>query len=217
MNDFKISNTGTGTIFRNKFLEGLTRTRFSFPVILYFVIAAVILGYGLFFENVKPLKIIYLFPLGMISFTLFEYLTHRFVFHFHAETEKEKIIQYTIHGIHHEFPKDKDRLVMPPLVTIFIAVIFFFVFLLTMKENAWFFYSGFVATYSVYLLIHFAVHRFHPPKNFFKILWKHHALHHYKSTDGYYSVSLPFWDYLFGTTSHGKQDKILENKLPDVI
>ena len=153
----------------------------------------------------------------MLFFTLVEYLIHRFLFHFNAETEKEKRIQYTIHGIHHEFPKDKDRLVMPPLVSIFLAIFFFFLFIVTINEKTWFFYSGFVASYSGYLLIHFAVHRYHPPKNFFKILWKHHALHHYKSTEGYYSVSFPFWDYLFGTVSHSKQDKILENKLPDVI
>ena len=106
---------------------------------------------------------------------------------------------------------------MPPLVSIILALFFFFLFLAVMQNNSWFFYSGFVASYSVYLLIHYAVHRYHPPKNFFKILWKHHALHHYKSTEGYYSVSFPFWDYIFGTVSPGKQDKILENKLPDVI
>ena len=32
-------------------------------------------------------------------------------------------IQYMAHGVHHEFPKDKDRLAMPPLLSVTIATI----------------------------------------------------------------------------------------------
>lgn len=217
MKDFKIDNKGTGQIFRNRYLENLTRTHFAFPVILYFSLAAFVLLYGILVKDINVFSRIYLFPLGIIFFTLIEYLIHRFIFHFKTETEKERNLQYTIHGVHHEFPKDKDRLVMPPILSIVLAVFFYFLFKITMGDNTYIFYPGVVAGYSIYLLIHFAVHRYRPPNNFFKYLWKHHSLHHYKSTDAYFSVSFPVWDYIFGTIPPGKQDKAIENKLPDVI
>jgi 4-hydroxysphinganine ceramide fatty acyl 2-hydroxylase len=218
MKEFKISNTGSGQLFTNRFLESLTRTNFAFPVILFLVLSMLILIYGVASSEINVSGMIWLFPVGMIFFTLVEYLIHRFLFHFKADTEKEKNFQYLIHGVHHEFPKDKDRLVMPPLVTVLLAVVFYFIFKLIMGEGVFVFFPGFISGYSVYLLIHFALHRYHPPKNFFKYLWKHHSLHHYKSEEGCYSVSFPFWDYIFGTMPAGKSsDKILENKLPDIF
>jgi sterol desaturase/sphingolipid hydroxylase (fatty acid hydroxylase superfamily) len=204
MKDFKIRNEGTARLFDNPVLEKLTRTYFAFPVIMYFVLAAVSLAIGYFAQRQPPLRILYLFPLGMVFFSLVEYLIHRFLFHFNADTEKKKKLQYTLHGVHHEFPKDKDRLAMPPLVSILLATFFLVLFLLTMRADTWYFYSGFVAGYSVYLLIHYALHRYKPPRNVFRILWTHHARHHYQDMEGYYSVSFPFWDYLFGTAGAGK-------------
>ncbi len=216
MKEFKIDNTGSGTLFQNPLLEKLTRTHFAFPVILYFVIGFLSMMCGFLYSDASWISLFYLFPTGMLFFSLVEYLIHRFLFHFNAETESEKKLQYTIHGVHHEFPKDKDRLVMPPLVSIFLAAFFFVLFILTIGNNTWFFYSGFVSGYSIYLLIHFAVHRYRPPRNFFRIFWKHHALHHYKSTDGYYSVSFPLWDYLFRTIKQGTDDRALASRLPDM-
>jgi len=207
MSEMRVRNEGSGKLFRNPVLEKLTRTYFAFPVIMYFVVSAVSLFVGLSVAAVDPLNILFLYPLGMIFFSLVEYLIHRFLFHFDADTDKKKKLQYTIHGVHHEFPKDKDRLAMPPLVSVFLAGFFLLLFLVTLGDIAWYFYAGFVAGYSVYLLIHFAVHRYKPPQNVFRILWKHHALHHYKSMEGYYSVSFPFWDYLFGTIQRGRKEQ----------
>jgi 4-hydroxysphinganine ceramide fatty acyl 2-hydroxylase len=216
MKDFKIDNRGSGQLFQNKFLEYLTRTNFIFPVILFFVIAIVVFIYGLLVEDTHAVGIIYLFPLGIITFTLVEYLIHRFLFHFNAETEKEQQFQYTIHGVHHEFPKDKDRLVMPPLISFILAIFFFVLFKVILDDGVYVFYPGFVAGYSIYLLIHYALHRLHPPKNFLKYFWKHHSLHHYKNVNGYYSVSFPPWDYIFRTMpANAAKDKTAENKLPD--
>ena len=199
MQELKISNQGSEKLFKSPVLEKLSRTYFLFPVVLYFVIAIVSLAIGVFSIKENPVRILFLFPAGMIFFSLVEYLIHRFLFHLPAHTEKKKKFQYTIHGVHHAYPKDSDRLAMPPVVSVFLAAFFLVLFMATIKDNTWFFYSGFVAGYSIYLLIHFAVHRFKPPRNVFKILWKHHALHHYKNMEGYYSVSFPAWDYLFGS------------------
>ena len=216
MDQYPISNKGTGKVFESRILERLTRTHFAFPVTLYYVIAAASIGYAIYLEQ-NLWQLLYLFPLGLLTFTLVEYLIHRFLFHFDAQSEKEVKIKYSIHGVHHAYPKDKDRLAMPPIVSLGLAGFFFVIFFFTLGEKIWLFYPGFVAGYSTYLIIHYAVHRYRQPNNFLRYLWKHHSLHHYKSDDYAFSVSFPIWDVIFGTmpTASAKKDALAGNKLPD--
>ncbi|HLG35345.1 MAG TPA: sterol desaturase family protein [Bacteroidia bacterium] len=219
MTEFKISNEGTTRLFNNPVLERLTRTPFALPVVFYFLVALAATIYYSEKFNPELLSDIFLFVSGMICFTLVEYIIHRFVFHFHATSERQREVQYSIHGVHHQFPKDKDRLVMPPVLSILLAGVFYFLFRLIFSEQGLMFFAGFSAGYSAYLLIHYAVHKFHPPKNFFRFWWKHHSLHHYYSNEASFSVSFPLWDILFGTMPKKKsppevQDSS-ENLLPD--
>lgn len=199
MNNYHISNKGTTALFNNKFLEKLTRTHVAVPIVMYLAVAASIFIYAGFHTGLSLLRSLYLIPLGMITFSLVEYTIHRFLFHFEAKTERQQQFKYKIHGVHHEYPRDKERLVMPPVISIVLAVFFYYIFRLLMNDTVYLFYPGFLAGYCVYLTIHYAVHRFRPPKNFLKILWTHHALHHYKADDTAFAVSLPIWDHLFGT------------------
>ncbi len=217
MKDSKIFNKGTTRLFDNKLLERLTRTHFLVPVIFYYLAGVVFLAYSFTIPTIDHWKMIFFVPAGMFVFSFVEYLIHRFIFHFNAESEKEKQLQYHIHGVHHEYPRDKDRLVMPPLISIAIAVLFYLLFRLLTGDYVWLFFPGFMAGYSTYLVIHYAVHRYKPPRNFLKYLWKHHSLHHYKSDDYAFSVSLPLWDLLFGTMPKHKHpgDKELSQNLPD--
>jgi 4-hydroxysphinganine ceramide fatty acyl 2-hydroxylase len=199
MKDFKINNKGTGQLFKNKTLERLSRTHFTVPVIFYYLVAAVSLYYTIVNYSIPFLTYFLLFPAGMIVFTLVEYLIHRFIFHFNATNEKEVELQYNIHGIHHEYPRDKYRLVMPPLISILISSLFCLLFIGLFHERGLIIFGGFVAGYSTYLIIHYAVHALKPPNNFLKYLWRHHSMHHYSSVHSAFSVSFPLWDKIFGT------------------
>lgn len=194
-----IKNKGTTSLFRNRFLEALTRTHFAIPVLLYLFMSVMLLFYTAVKTELSFWRVSYLFPLGMLVFSFVEYCIHRWVFHFNAKTERQKAFKYKVHGVHHEYPRDKDRLVMPPVLSILVALVFYGLFKLIMGDVVLLFFPGFLAGYSTYLLIHYAIHRLKPPANFLKILWTHHALHHYKSEDAAFGVSFPFWDYLFGT------------------
>ena len=204
MNSYKISNKGTVTLFNNRFIEALSRTHFLTPIILYIMMASAIIFYNFNFNFPTSWRMIYMIPFGIFSFSFVEYLIHRFIFHFQAKTETQQELKYKIHGVHHEYPRDKDRLAMPPVFSICIAIIFYAFFKLVLGNLALLFFPGFLLGYCIYLLIHYAVHRFHPPKNFLKILWTHHALHHYKDDHNYFGVSVPLWDYIFGTIPPGK-------------
>lgn len=101
---------------------------------------------------------------------------------------------------------------MPPLMSIVLALVFYMIFRWAMGPKVLLFFPGFLAGYSTYLMIHYAVHRFRPPANFFRILWTHHALHHYKEEDTAFGVSNPLWDYIFGTMPHKSDPAIRESK-----
>ncbi len=199
MKDFKIDNKGSKTVFRNRWMERLTRTHFAVPVTLYYVIGLGCLGYSAGLPVIDLASDWWLFPVGLFSFTLLEYFIHRFVFHFHTASEFEEKLQYYMHGIHHEFPRDKDRLVMPPVMSVVIAFLFWGIFRFTFGVQGWILFGGFISGYSTYLVIHYALHAMRPPANFLKYLWKHHSLHHYSEKGAAYAVSMPLWDYVFGT------------------
>ena len=68
-----------------------------------------------------------LFPAGWIIFTLIEYLAHRYAYH-SGEYRVEGHWQYKVHGYHHDFPKDEERLVMPIWLAFILLGLFFGVF-----------------------------------------------------------------------------------------
>ncbi len=212
MKDFKIDNKGSKRLFANPFLEGLTRTHFLIPVSAYYFVSATVISYTLWFSLVTLISIIWIFIVGALLFTLVEYLIHRYVFHFDPKTEKGEKIQYNIHGVHHEFPRDKDRLVMPPVLSVVIAFLFFLFFKVLFGSDGLVLFAGFSAGYSNYLVIHYFVHARKPPANFLKFLWTHHSLHHYHSVESAFSVSFPFWDYLFGTMPAKSKSKTIRMK-----
>ncbi|HRX00966.1 MAG TPA: sterol desaturase family protein, partial [Cyclobacteriaceae bacterium] len=138
------------------------------------------------------------------AFTWVEYLVHRYLFHMETYTQFRAKLQYTMHGVHHEFPKDKERLAMPPLLSITISTILLFLFRLVLGDLVFSFLPGFLVGYALYLAIHYMVHAYQPPKNFLKYLWINHSIHHYKDGVGVYGVSSPLWDYIYGTMNNGK-------------
>ena len=213
MKEFKINNKGSAQLFTNSFLERLSRTCFAIPVVFYFLVSTFFLVYAGLNYNFKIAEYFLLFTGGCFLFTLIEYFVHRYIFHFAAKTEQQEKFQYNIHGVHHEFPKDKSRLVMPPVISVFISAMFLFIFRLLLGPGGYILFAGFIAGYCIYLLIHYAVHTLKPPTHFFRYLWRHQSLHHYNSADAAFSVSFPFWDFLFGTMpKHGSGNA---NKLPD--
>lgn len=217
MKDFKIDNQGSATLFKNPILEKLTRTHFAVPVLFYLILGLGFLFYSFYVIKLEIYNILFLYFTGAFSFTFVEYLIHRFIFHFNAKTESEREIQYHMHGVHHEFPRDKDRLAMPPVLSIVISVLFFVLFYMLLGKYNFAFFPGFISGYSFYLLIHYAVHAIKPPRNFLKYWWKHHSLHHYQSDHAAFSVSMPLWDYIFGTMPAGKKKYQSQNgnKLSD--
>jgi sterol desaturase/sphingolipid hydroxylase (fatty acid hydroxylase superfamily) len=199
-----INNKGQARIFDNQYLEMLTKTS---PWVIYSIYIPVntflvVYAWLQFHYSVELIAII--FFTAMLSWTLFEYLVHRFLFHFEARSSIGKRLVYIFHENHHDFPRDKSRLFMPPVPSILMAAVVYLLFygisLLISGSGgyAMVFFSGFLSGYLIYVSIHFAIHSYAPPK-YLKILWRNHHLHHYKYPDKAFGVSSILWDKLFGT------------------
>jgi 4-hydroxysphinganine ceramide fatty acyl 2-hydroxylase len=186
----KVQKEGQGTLFNQKGLEFFTKTNPFVHVITY---GSVIVCCLLYNKQSLAQTILY-FSFGAFTWTLVEYLIHRFLFHI-----KESKFQYLIHGVHHEFPRDKERLMMPPLPGLLLVMFFFACWYVLFQDHVFAFMSGFVCCYMIYTFIHYMLHAWKPIKGF-KFLWTHHHKHHnpaYEHTS--YGVSSPLWDYVFGT------------------
>ncbi len=192
-------NFGSAQIFSNPFLERISRTHISIPITLFLAISSVSLFYGVTATSIPFGFGLAVAVLGIVAFTFVEYMMHKHFFHMEPDTPLKDKLQYNVHGVHHDYPKDKDRLAMPPFVSAAYAAILYLVFNLLMGDFALYFLPGFLLGYSGYLGVHYVVHVYNPPKNFLKVLWVNHAIHHYKNPDSAFGVSSPLWDYLLGT------------------
>ncbi len=203
--EIKPQNKGTKKLFKNPVLEKLSRTHISVPLIIFFFYTSALLYWNATHTSLSLLETIGLFFAGVLSFTWVEYMVHRYVFHMKTYTAAREKLQYTLHGVHHEFPKDKDRLAMPPLLSITLATILLLIFRVILGDFVFAFLPGFLVGYALYLSVHYMVHAFQPPKNFLKMLWVNHGVHHYKDGEIVFGVSSPLWDYIYGTMREKKK------------
>jgi len=196
---FAHKNIGKKQLFQNPHLERLTHTQILVPISIFTILAIALFYYSITSKDLSFVLLASLFLMGTLTFTFVEYLVHRYVFHLSANTPQKMDFQYKFHGVHHAHPKDEDRLAMPPIVSITILTIVFGVAYLIVSNYAYSFTAGFSIGYASYLAVHYMVHAFQPPKNFLRILWVNHGIHHYKNEEVAFGVSSPFWDWVFGT------------------
>lgn len=208
-------------IFKSGFLERFTYVHPIVPHLIFIPVTAFVL-YLSYSAGVAPGRIALLFVGGLALWTLAEYLVHRFVFHTTPELEEEvrQIVTglepgeaalpkltsfgqrhyFLAHGVHHDFPNDSKRLVLPPSVSIPLAVLFFAAFRLAFGPSTGpALFSGFTVGYLIYDTIHYAVHHFSLHGRVMLYLKKKHLRHHYQDSRRDFGVSTPLWDWILRT------------------
>jgi sterol desaturase/sphingolipid hydroxylase (fatty acid hydroxylase superfamily) len=174
------------------------------PVVLYYLSGAItpVSAMGL-----TPLQLALGFVLGMVVWSFVEYTVHRFVFHFepgHPPRWLERTT-FLLHGVHHAQPWDKTRLVMPPVVTVPLGIVLYGLFDLVVGGGIgaprWIdvLFSGFVAAYTAYDMLHYATHHWPMKWGPLARLKRYHMLHHYVTPNERFGVSSPAWDFAFRT------------------
>ena len=212
----KIHNKGQAQLFRSKYLEYLTKTHPLVIWSIYLPILALLPYYAFSKLEFSGISITFIFLGGIFFWTFFEYIMHRFVFHFVAESPRALRITYIMHGNHHEFPRDRQRLFMPAVPSLIISSVVFLLMYALMGNIAFSFFPGFILGYLLYASMHYAIHAWHPPFKWMKPIWRNHHLHHYKTEEKGFGVSSHLWDKVFGTSfdlNKEKEDKKAVQKL----
>jgi sterol desaturase/sphingolipid hydroxylase (fatty acid hydroxylase superfamily) len=190
----------TCRMFESDFLERFSRIHPATPFVAWVPVALIFLGRSALRHDLAPAAVGSTFLAGMLAWTAAEYVLHRYVFHWVNDTAWGKRIHFLLHGVHHEYPSDRDRLVMPLLTSVPLAIIFYTLFVLAfgraVGEPA---FAGFVVGYLFYDGTHFYVHHFVPTSRWGKFLRRHHMTHHFADHDGGFGVSSPLWDLVFRT------------------
>ena len=185
-------------MFKSDFLESLSKVHFTVPLYIFVpVIAFCIYKYTQ--TGLGALLFAELFVSGLFVWTLVEYVMHRFVFHYQpADKPWAQRMHFVFHGVHHDYPSDAKRLVLPPSMSIPLATGFYFLFNAILPANYIFgFFPAFILGYLFYDISHYAIHHFNFKGNIWKKIKQHHMLHHYQDPAKGYGVSSPLWDKVF--------------------
>lgn len=193
-------------LFKSDYLEFFTHIHPAVVLLLFVPVVITFLARGLVDRAGGPLwPVGAAFAAGLVVWSFTEYVLHRYVFHYEPAHPTLKWIWYLIHGVHHEQPQCKTRLVMPPILSIPLAVFFYGLFSLVIGRligaPLWVApaYAGFVTGYLMYDMLHYAEHHLSMKWGFLKYVKRYHLLHHFKTPDDRFGVSSPLWDVVFRT------------------
>ena len=196
-------------LFKSDFLEFFSHISPTVVLLIFVPITLGYLGFGVY-RVWKAETMYYAVPVGIavgwFIWTFVEYFMHRFIFHYHPKTERIKKFFFTFHGVHHAQPMCRTRLVMPPVISIPLAVIVFGSYYLgvEMLLNMPLLYAplccGTCAGYVAYDMVHYNLHHSKVKKgSYLDLCRRQHMRHHVTCPNMRFGVSIPLWDYVFGT------------------
>lgn len=184
-------------LFMTPWMERLSHVHPAVPVLLYVPVITVFSWRASL--DASAAALLGQLLVGLIVWSLTEYALHRWVFHYEPRSEWGRRIHFLSHGVHHDYPRDSTRLVMPPAVSLPLAVLFWASFQLLAGSRADGMFAGFVLGYLSYDMIHFATHHWPMQGRIGRFLKRYHLLHHYQDDASGFGVSSPLWDAVFGT------------------
>jgi sterol desaturase/sphingolipid hydroxylase (fatty acid hydroxylase superfamily) len=146
-------------------------------------------------------SLLWLLPLGILLWTLLEYVLHRFVFHLRARNATLRGILDTLHQNHHADPRDiRFLLVQPAYALVISAVIASGIVAITGKP---FWMAGLMcgiwAGFLAYETVHYRVHLSSSETGWIRKRRRAHFHHHFSNARRCFGVTTSLWDHVFGT------------------
>jgi sterol desaturase/sphingolipid hydroxylase (fatty acid hydroxylase superfamily) len=190
-------------VLANGFLERTVGTSHpALPGVWFLPLISYGIWRGFTDPNASPMLTAGVLLGGVLLWTFIEYWLHRIVFHLAPpKNPTARFYWFMIHGYHHEFPNDRLRLVMPPLMSWPVAGLFAGIFW-TIGGTYWFSaFTGVVTGYLAYDWIHYYTHHGRPKGRVGKFLRRYHMEHHFKDQETHFGLSSPLWDVVFRTFS----------------
>lgn len=184
-------------LFRNDFLEYFSHIHPATPVVVWGPVVLLVSFFGI--ERMGLMAFLPGFLAGILIWTFTEYMLHRHVFHRSFKSHIGQRVHFLLHGVHHEYPHDGTRLVMPLLVSVPVGVSMYFLARFLCGEAYYGAYAGWVLGYVAYDCIHYSAHHFKMDGPLTRFLKAYHLKHHFQNDASGFGVSNPLWDYVFGT------------------
>lgn len=195
-------STGHPVMFDNAFVERMTCTQWYVIPLLWLPIAAACVWRGWGAGGVSAVQLPALVAVGVVIWQLIEYSLHRYIFHLKPTTPEGIKWHFMLHGHHHKFPMDVDRLVFPPIPAALVcSVLAAILHLLLPTGIAWVLLGGGIAGYVAYDTTHWALHSGAWDPFVTPSLRASHMAHHYADDTVGYGISSQLWDAVFGTLS----------------
>ncbi len=186
-------------LFESRFLDFFSRVHPSLPAVVFVPVIVVCFALGIQ-NGVSVIASIALGVAGLLIWTLTEYWLHRLVFHWEPDHPLGSRLHFIMHGVHHDHPNDRLRLVMPPAVSLPRAALFLLLFYLAFGAPTYLpAFAGFIIGYLAYDYTHFYLHHRVPKTAAGKRLREQHMRHHFQDHRYGYGVSSPLWDHVFRT------------------
>src|SRR6187549_160816 len=86
-------------LFKSNLFNSLSKVHYTVPLYI-FIPAILFFGYKAFAYGINMGDFVLYFILGLVIWTITEYVLHRFVFHYHPTSEFGKKIHFIFHGVH---------------------------------------------------------------------------------------------------------------------
>jgi len=191
-------------MFESRVLDSLSRVHPTVPMIIFVPTIIAMSAWAL--SSLSVFVFLAVAVGGYALWTLFEYWLHRIVFHFEPDKGIGARLHWIIHGVHHDHPNDPLRLVMPPAVSVPLAVgIFFLLYLIAGPDYAPALTAGFYTGYLIYDMTHYYLHHFVPRGRLGRVLRERHMRHHFQDDTRGFGISAPYWDEVFRTSSKARR------------
>ena len=207
----RVSHPETTRMFESDLIERFSRIHPVTPFVAWIPIMGFMLFRSIHRHVLGAGETIGLFVAGVLIWSLAEYLLHRYVFHWANDSAFGRRVHFLLHGVHHDYPNDKDRLVMPLGASLPLGVLFYALYYFTVGPvlgEAM--YAGMALGYMAYDGTHYAVHHFKQRTRLGRFIRRHHMLHHHADHSGGFGVSSPLWDLIFRTMPAPKRRDVAD-------
>ncbi|MBL8958139.1 MAG: sterol desaturase family protein [Myxococcaceae bacterium] len=187
-------------MFESDFFEFFSKVHPSTPFILYIPAGLFILGYALATGVTTPLWAAAMLPVGWFAWQIMEWSLHKSLFHWEGNTPFTRRMHQILHGYHHDYPDDDQRLVMPigaslPVVLLIAGLLY----LVGVPHLTLPFWAGMLFGYLWYDFIHYSTHFRKPTTEWGKRMRSHHMAHHFAVPDKNFGISHMWLDRFLGT------------------
>lgn len=137
---------------------------------------------------------------GILTWTLLEYLIHRYIFHWRPKNKIIKNAFESIHLYHHRNQEDQGVITSGPLSALFWSALNFSLYYVILKDTSLvsLIMVGLTVSYYSYEWVHYLVHHKIYTSGIMKYLQDYHLIHHEKWA-GNYGQTSPIWDIIFST------------------